>query len=63
MSAQVHQAWMESKLRKGITSRIFDQTGEELIVPYDQLSEEAKDLDRVTVQTVYAAIHSLQKGI
>lgn len=32
------------------------------MVPYDQLSEEAKELDRVTVRTVYAAIvESLEK--
>ena len=57
MSAQVHQAWMESKLRDGITSRRLE-TGEELMVPYEQLSEQAKDLDRGTVKAVYAAIQA-----
>jgi hypothetical protein len=32
------------------------EDGEELMVPYDQLSEKAKDLDRGTVKAVYAAI-------
>lgn len=59
VSAEVHQSWMESKIAKGITSR-KSETGEELMVPYDQLSEAAKDLDRGSVKAVYAAIEALQ---
>lgn len=55
VSAEVHTAWMASKLDQGIQSR-KSETGEELMVPYDQLSEAAKDLDRNTVIAVYAAI-------
>ena len=55
VSAAVHQAWMEGKLAKGITSRKAED-GEELMVPYDQLSEPQKQQDRGTVQAVYAAI-------
>lgn len=55
VSAQVHQAWLESKRAQGVTSR-RSESGEELMVPYEQLSEAAKDLDRHTVQAVYAAI-------
>lgn len=55
VSAAVHQAWMETKLEKGIKSRI-SESGEELMVPYALLSEAAKDLDRSTVHAVYAAI-------
>lgn len=54
VSALVHEAWMTSKRESGVTSRLFE-SGEELMVPYDQLSESAKDLDRVTVQTVLDA--------
>ena len=55
VSAKVHAAWMESKRAQGHTSR-KSETGEELMVPYEQLSEPAKDLDRNTVRAVYEAI-------
>ena len=51
---------MESKKAQGFTSR-KNEKGEELMVPYEQLSEEAKDLDRGTVRAVYAAIESLKE--
>ena len=57
----VHEAWMKSKLAQGITSR-RNESGEELMVPYTQLSEKSKDLDRVMVRTVYVAIEAAQKG-
>jgi hypothetical protein len=59
VSAKVHEAWMEAKRRQGVTSR-KSETGEELMVAYEQLSEEAKDLDRSTVRAVYEAIRSLK---
>ncbi len=52
---------MRSKLRQNITSRKAED-GEELMVPYDQLSEKAKDLDRETVKAVYAAIAAASAG-
>jgi hypothetical protein len=58
VSAQVHEAWMESKKANGISSRKAED-GEELMVPYGELSEKAKDLDRNTVKAVYAAIKKL----
>ena len=58
VSAKVHEAWMKAKRAQGITSRQSEK-GEELMVPYEQLSEEAKELDRETVRTVYAAIQEL----
>lgn len=58
VSAQVHEAWMQSKRAQGVTSR-RSESGEELMVPYEQLSEAAKDLDRNTVRAVYAAITSV----
>ena len=57
VSAKVHEAWMESKRAKGVTSR-KSETGEELMVPYDQLSESAKELDRGSVRAVYEAIRA-----
>lgn len=55
VAARVHEEWIKNKNRAGITSRKLE-TGEELMVPYDQLSEAAKDLDRGTVKAVYEAI-------
>ena len=57
VSAKVHEAWMESKRAQGITSR-QSETGEELMVPYERLSESAKELDRATVRAVYEAIRA-----
>jgi hypothetical protein len=57
VSAKVHEAWMESKRAQGVTSR-QSETGEELMVPYEQLSEQAKDLDRSSVRAVYDAINA-----
>lgn len=51
---------MEAKTAKGVKSR-KSETGEELMVPYEQLSEEAKELDRATVRAVYAAIRAAQQ--
>ena len=59
VSAEVHNAWMASKKANGISSRKAED-GEELMVPYEQLSEKAKDLDRATVKAVYAAIKKLK---
>ena len=57
VSAKVHEAWMESKKAQGVTSR-KSETGEELMVPYEQLSEAAKELDRGSVRAVYEAIRA-----
>jgi hypothetical protein len=58
VSAKVHTAWMISKLDQGIFSR-KSEMGEELMVPYQQLSEGAKDLDRNTVLAVFRAIQDI----
>ena len=57
VAAKVHEAWMDSKKAQGVTSRM-SETGEELMVPYEQLSEQAKDLDRSSVRAVYDAINA-----
>lgn len=57
VSAKVHEAWMDSKLKAGVTTRKLE-TGEELMVPYGELSDAAKELDRGTVRAVYAAIEA-----
>lgn len=55
VSDKVHEAWMDGKKAKGITSRKAEN-GEELMVPYNELSEAQKDQDRNTVKAVYRAI-------
>lgn len=57
VSDKVHEAWMKSKRDQGVTTRKAED-GEELMVPYAQLSDKAKDLDRNTVKAVYAAIEA-----
>lgn len=61
VSAKVHDAWMDSKRVQGVTTR-QSEAGEELMVPYEQLSEAAKELDRGTVRAVYAAIQAADVG-
>jgi hypothetical protein len=58
VAEKVHEAWLANKHAQGTTSRL-SETGEELMVPYHQLSEPAKELDRVTVRAVYAAIEAI----
>ncbi len=58
VAANVHDAWVKTKRAQGITTR-KSESGEELMVEYDELSEEAKELDRNSVRAVYAAIESL----
>lgn len=61
VSAAVHAAWMATKVQQGVTSR-KSESGEELMAPYADLSEAAKELDRGTVRTVYAAIEASAAG-
>lgn len=49
VSAAVHDEWMRTKARQGVASV-------ELMVPYDQLSEAAKDLDRGSVRAVLSGL-------
>ena len=58
---RVHEAWMQSKLKQGVTSR-KSESGEELMVPYSDLSEPAKELDRGSVRAVYAAIEEVSRS-
>jgi hypothetical protein len=58
VSAAAHEGWMEAKRALGVTSR-KSETGEELMVPYADLSDAAKELDRGAVRAVYAAIQRL----
>jgi len=59
VSARVHEAWMAGKRASGVTSRCAED-GEELMVPYAQLTDRAKDQDRATVRAVYDAIEAAE---
>lgn len=59
VSELVHESWVSTKKAQGFDSRKAED-GEELMVPYNQLSEKAKDLDRATVKAVYQAIRELE---
>jgi hypothetical protein len=50
----VHNAWMGAKFFEGVTSR-KSETGEELMVPYGDLSDAAKALDAASVQAALDA--------
>lgn len=60
VSAQVHAAWMDSKREQGVTTRKAED-GEELMVPYGDLTDRAKELDRGTVRAVYKAIEKAEE--
>lgn len=60
VSEEVHKAWIKKKKAHGVSTR-KSENGEELMVPYDKLSEKAKELDRATVKAVYSAIKKLSK--
>lgn len=59
VSERVHESWVLTKKAQGFDSRKAED-GEELMVPYNQLSEKAKALDRATVKAVYEAIRELE---
>lgn len=61
VSAQVHASWIDSKRAQGVTTRKAED-GEELMAPYQVLSEKAKELDRGTVKAVYAAIEQAREA-
>jgi len=58
VSDRVHANWMEAKQAAGVTTRKLE-SGEELMVPYAELSEQAKELDRGTVRTTINALRTL----
>lgn len=53
-----HEKWMDGKKAASITSRKTED-GEELMVPYNQLSDKAKEYIRNIVNNVYNAIEGL----
>lgn len=58
LSEAAHAGWMEGKRAQGIKSRL-SEWGEEFMVPYSEMSERAKDIDRAAVRSVIDAIRAL----
>lgn len=56
---KVHNRWMEDARGKGITTR--EHEGEELMVPYDQLSDKGKEHVRNKVNNLYQAIEEVNE--
>ncbi|MEU8158021.1 RyR domain-containing protein [Micromonospora sp. NPDC048986] len=54
LAEAVHDQWMATKHAQGVTSR-RSETGEELMRPYNHLSEPQRDLDRNSVLAVLTA--------
>ncbi len=61
-AAKVHEKWMDNKRIAGVTSRC-SEVGEELMVPYTDLSEAAKELDRGSVRSTMKALADLGYSI
>ena len=56
VAAAVHESWMQGKRASGITSRKAED-GEELMVPYHQLSAKQQEIDRSLVLNMRAYQH------
>lgn len=56
----IHNEWMAEKLRRGVTS-CPNELGFEQLVPYDQLSDNVKEFDRIVVGAIMRVLHS--KGL
>lgn len=55
IAAASHDGWVQGKLNAGITTRL-NESGEEQMVPYSQLSEAVKDIDRAAVKSMLIAV-------
>lgn len=62
VAAKVHEAWIDLKKSQGVTTRLADD-GEEQMVPYEQLSERAKQADRNTAAATLSALEALGYSI
>jgi hypothetical protein len=58
MAESAHEAWMSWYADRGITSRKA-AWGEEFLVPFDELSEDGKELDRIIMRAILGAFDNL----
>lgn len=52
IASDVHDEWMAGQTAAGNTSRTSTLTGAELMVPYAELADADREVDRATVRTV-----------
>lgn len=55
-AANIHERWVLENHRKGITTAISRVTGEEQMVPYERLTEQIKEYDRMLVRTMLCCL-------
>jgi len=60
IAARAHDTWRAQKRQVGITSVLLEG-GEELMVSYDQLSEDVRDQRRDVVRAVYRVLRKLNR--
>ena len=61
ISATAHEKWIETRRSEGATSEVLDDTKEELMVPFAQLSPAAQDLTRNQVRAIISLIEGTQQ--
>lgn len=54
MAKSAHDSWWETYKKLGYTSRLAPW-GEEFMVPFEELSEQGKEFDRVIMRAILAA--------
>lgn len=59
LSAAMHDSWVEGCRANGLTTRISSITGEEQMVPYDQLSDAVKKFDQDGARAFLATVDAL----
>lgn len=62
LSRDVHRAWMQARLASGWRwgpARNDDRKEHPSMVPYDELDEDEKEIDRTTVRTVLDSLGAL----
>lgn len=59
LASGAHDSWMESNRANGVTTAISRLTGEEQMVPYEDLSEQVKEYDRQMVRGVITGLRAM----
>jgi hypothetical protein len=57
IAQSLHEDWMAAKAAQGISTRPHPQTGDEQMLPWDQLTDTVKEENRRMVRAVYAEIY------
>lgn len=60
--SKVHDNWIDNKKAQGTHTKLTPE-GKELMVPYDQLDEDGKNIVRERVNAVYKAIEETHEEV